>query len=168
MISENDLPQWIRQLVANEAADAEVEAQRVADVAGEQRRVALAQVVVAGPMPAPRRPFGNEPAPANPWLASRDRGAAVETADEASAGRTSVFAQVMDKQTGGTGSLGRVIQPTPDFTEAVAAASTTAVTPTVAPAARAGSSRRVVLMIAVLVLVLVLAAAYAVSAGVVG
>ena len=167
MISENDLPQWIRQLVANEAAEAEAETQRVAEAAAEHRRVALEQVVVAAPISVPRRPIGNEPAAVKPWLASRDRGAADGTADEASAGRTSVFAQVMEKQTGGTGSLGRAIRPAADAVGSAVPPQPT-VTPTVVPAARAGSSRRLVLMTAVLVLLLVLAAVYAMSAGVLG
>lgn len=162
MITEDDLPDWIRQLVETEAA------QKSADEA--QRRETVERAAAAGArdtVPAAGHGLLDErtAGAANPWLARRDRPV---PQDRVEAARTSVFAQVVEKHVAAQASpvAGAAAPPAAEPEAAAGAAIVPEAPVTVAevPANRL----RTVLLVATLVALVVLAALYVVSAGLIG
>ena len=188
-ISEDDLPSWIRQLVAKEEADGEARrgAEATAAATGEAGGETTTATAAQGTRPNRGR-LPIEPTPvvaaSNAWLARGDRAAneprrgigtgrlredvAAAAGHRESAGdRTSTFADVVERNpsAGGTGPLAWPAAggaaPVPATNDEVAAAATDD-TPAMRSILR---NRRTLLLAALLLLVVVAAVLYLVNGG---
>jgi hypothetical protein len=157
-ISEDDLPEWIRQLAAADEAKKAEELRRIADAAA-----ADSQAGVNGD-PRQRRPLPGETAAAgpatSPWLTRRERTDGAETVAAASWGAIAAQAPANDG-----------VSNESDIVQAQAAISTTPPEPAIAPSDQAApmpatpnaNLLRLVLAAAVVLAVVALIAFMAVS-----
>ena len=175
LISEDDLPEWIRQLVATETAEkASADARQAAEAearVASARHTADALAVVSRQRSEPRLTVGE--GSANPWLSRRDdRTGAThrEEGDETPiGGRTSVFADMVESDGRRTPPSIESDEPVSDgAARAMPPREETIATPTPVQQGDPAANRAKWLFWVAAVLFIVAVAAYAASSGTFG